>query len=177
MIMRDIAEFTVILREPIVIPGNFKLVTEKFSESWRFALKFNAQQLESRICEQGWGFSRISGGLRASGVGETSQEAIISALKLVVRHTSKQSNVAEVEYIELTHYPWFYLARVRACQYQIKKSMVRTVSDAASPLSGTSRYGIDSVHPDAQNSTFGCNMPRLKRMLVFPDTAGKSEAI
>jgi hypothetical protein len=177
MIMRDIAESTVILREPIVIPGNFKLGTEKFSESWRFALKFNAQELESKICEQGWGFSRISGRLRASGVGETSQEAIISALKLAVHHTSEHSNVAEVEYIELTHYPWFYLARVRACQYQIQKSMVRTVSDAALPVAGASRHGIDSVQPDMRYPTFGCNMPRLKRMLVFPNVSGKSEAI
>jgi|ERR1035437_2163012 hypothetical protein len=166
--MRDIAELTVILREPIAIPTGFKLATEKFCQNWSFALRFNAQQLEAEVCAQGWGFIRIADVLQTSGIGKSSQQAIASALKLVVCHASKHSNVAEVKYIELTHYPWFCLARVRVSQYHILHSSISTVPNDLLASASAAEQKRLPLHASDLYQDFGSVMPQLKQMLVLP---------
>lgn len=177
--MLDIAEHTVILREPIAMPEDFNLVTEKFCENWSFALKFNAQQLEKKIRAKKWLFVKIADGLQANGVGDCSREAIVNALKLVACHTSEHSNAAEVKFIELTHYPWFYLARVRACQYHIHSGSCLIVPDKLLALASAARRQPPPIHAEALYQGFGSVMPLLKQMLVLPierrDSTGKSD--
>jgi len=169
--VHNIGEFTVILREQIAIPREFMLETEKFCENWSFALRLNALQLEAKICAHGWGFIRNVDGLQASGVGKTSHEAIASALRLIVCHSSEHSDVAEVRYIELTHYPWFYLARMRAFQYRIQYSPVfnTILREPATIFASSSASGdkYQSLHTNALHRSFGSAMPRLKQMLVL----------
>jgi hypothetical protein len=80
--------------------------------------------LEKKISAREWSFIKIAEGVQASGVGETSQEAISSALRLALLRMSVQFNAVEVEHIELSQYPWFIQARLRVCQYRIQQGAV-----------------------------------------------------
>jgi hypothetical protein len=76
---------------------------------------------------------------------------------------SAHFNAAEVEHIELTQYPWFYLARVRIYPYCIQQDSVLPLSDEPPMASRQKRLPVHSaaLYPD-----FGSAMPRLKQMLV-----------
>jgi hypothetical protein len=62
------------------------------------------------------------------------QAAIASALKLALRRVSPGFNAANIDRIEITQYPWFFIAKVKIYPYQIQQSAVLQVSDQAMPL-------------------------------------------
>lgn len=171
--MRAITEQNVLLRERAELPASLRIATDAFREGWNFAPAVNAQQLEINVQLHGWNFIRIADGLQACGVGETSQEAIASALRLALLRLSALFNAVEVEYIELTQYPWFHLARVRVCPFRIQRDAILPVSDKFLPAPILPRrrrlpHDADVLYPD-----FGSAMPLLKQMLI---SSRKAEA-
>jgi len=128
--MRAIAELNVLLRTQIQLPVGLKLATDEFREGWNFVRSTDARRLEKRIQTRGWNFIKIADGELRSGVGETSQLAIASALKLALRRVSTHFNAVEVEHIELTQYPWFFwpgsecirigFSRARFCLFRMR---------------------------------------------------------
>jgi hypothetical protein len=112
--MRNIAELTVLLRERVALPDHFKLVTEEYREGWDLVLSEDAHWLDKKIRRCRWHFMRIAEESLKSGVGQTPQEAIASALKLALRCINGRFNAAEVGHIKLKVYPWFVLAKVAA---------------------------------------------------------------
>ena len=167
--MRNIAESNMLLRERIELPAGLKMTTDEFREGWSLIKGSDARRLEKRILKSGWNFIRIADGSLRSGVGETSQEAIASALKLALRRVSTHFNAVQVEHIELTRYPWFFLARVRVYPYRIQEGAIFAVPDeaVAEPIPGrTARLkrlpnGAGELFPN-----FGSAMPMLKQMLT-----------
>ena len=127
--MRTIAESHVLLRNRIELPDGLRLATEDFREDWNFVRSANALRLGKLLTLHGWSFVRIADGPMRNGVGDTSQEAIASGLKLALRHISTHFNAAEVEHIELTQYPWFFLARIRVLPYIIRQGVALSVAD------------------------------------------------
>jgi hypothetical protein len=164
--MRDIAELNMLLRGRIALPNGIKLTTDEFLEGWHFVRSVDARHLETKIQTRGWNFIRIADAPLRSGVGDTSQEAIASALKLTLRHVSRHFNAAEVDHIELTQYPWFFLARVRVNSFQIQQSAVLHAPDQSVPLSVAPRHKLLSHNAPALYPDFGSAMPQLKQMLV-----------
>jgi hypothetical protein len=165
--MHNIAELKMLLRARIELPEGLKLATDEFGEGWNFVRRENARRLEKKIQTRGWNFIKIADGLLRSGVGERSQEAIASALKLALRQVSEHFNAVEVEQIELTQYPWFFLARVRVYPYRIQRDAVLPVADEAAPAPIPLRL---RRLPDGAAEPFphlGSAMPLLKEMLVL----------
>ena len=160
--MRTIAEQNVLLRMRVELPAGLKIATHEFREGWNFVTG-DASRLEKKIRMHGWSFIKIADGALKSGVGETSQDAIAGALKLALRHMSAHFNAVEVEHIELTQYPWFYLARVRIYPYRIQEGAVLPVSDEPPIAPRQKRLPL---HAAALYPEFGSAMPRLKQMLV-----------
>jgi hypothetical protein len=132
--MRAIAELTIVLRGRVALPDNLKLVIDEFQEGWNLVRSGDANWLDKKIRRCGWHFIRIAERSLRSGVGTTSQEAIVSALKLALRRVSNRFNAAKVEHIELTEYPWFFLARVSVYPYQIQQSAILSISDKPASL-------------------------------------------
>jgi hypothetical protein len=122
--MRELAELTMLLREGAELPNGLKLVTEEFREDWNLVVSGDAHWLDKNIRRRRWYLLWIDEGSLRSGVGNTSQEAIASALKLALRHVSARFSAAEVEHIELKQYPWFFIAKVRVRPYQLQQSAV-----------------------------------------------------
>jgi hypothetical protein len=164
--MRTIAELNVLLRARVELPAGLKLATEEFREGWNLARSVDARRLEKKIHTRGWNFIKIADGSLRSGVGETSQKAIASALRLALRRVSSRFNAAEVEHIELTRYPWFFLARVRVYPYRIQQAAELPEPDEAEPLPGESRQRRLTSHAAELFPHFGSAMPMLKQMLV-----------
>jgi hypothetical protein len=164
--MRTIAEQNVFLRMRVELPVGLKLTTHEFHEGWNFVTG-DASRLEKKVRIHGWNFIKIADGTLKSGVGETSQEAIASALKLGLRRMSAHFNAVEVEHIELTQYPWFYLARVRIYPYRIQQDAVLPVPDELQRLPIAPRQRRLPLNSAALYPEFGSAMPQLKQMLVL----------
>jgi hypothetical protein len=169
--MRTIAESTMLLRADIELPDGLGLATDEFREGWNFVRTVNAQRLEKRILTRGWNFIKIPDESLRSGVGDTSQEAIANALRMALRRVSPHFNTAKVEDIELTQYPWFFLARVRVYPYNIQQCAALSMPDEALPAPILSRPRRLSPHATALYPHFGSAMPQLKQMLVLSKTA------
>ena len=169
--MRTISESTLLLRANIALPDGLGLATDEFREGWNVARMVNAQRLEEKIRTRGWNFVRIPDESLRSGVGDTSQEAIASALKLALRRISANFNAAEVEHIELTQYPWFFLARVRVFPFRIQQgAALPAPNDSLSaPISSPQRRL--PPHAAALYPFFSSAMPELKQMLISSTTA------
>jgi len=169
--MRTIAESTLLLRAMIELPDGLGLTTDEFHEGWELARTFDARRLEKQIVLRGWNFIRIADESLRSGVGETSQEAIAGALKLALRRISAHFNAAEVEHIELTQYPWFFLARVRVSPFRIQQGAVIPVSDSAEVTPVSHRQRRLPVQAEVLYPQFASVIPQLKEMLVLSRTA------
>jgi hypothetical protein len=163
--MRTIAELNVLLRERAELPGGLKLATDEFHEGWKIVRAGNAELLKEKIQTRGWNFIRVADGSLRSGVGDTSQEAIAGALKLALRHVSEHFNAAEVERIEHTQYPWFFLARVRVYPYRIQQDADLAVVEEAEPMEIPDRERL-SPQSAEMFQQFGSAMPLLKEMLI-----------
>lgn len=100
--MRTIAELTLLLRVQVELPEGLRLATDEFCEGWNFSRSLDALDLGRRILKRGWSFVKIGDESLRSGIGETSQEAIASALKLALRNMGEHTNAVEVANIELT---------------------------------------------------------------------------
>lgn len=170
--MHAIAELNVLLRTQVELPVGLKLATEEFREGWNFVRAGDARRLEKKIQTRGWNFIKIADGELRSGVGETSQLAIASALKLALRRVSTHFNAVEVEHIELTRYPWFFLARVRVYPYRIQKGAVLPVPDEAVPMPIDARPRRLPPQSAELFPHFGSAMPMLKEMLISARAAG-----
>jgi len=168
--MRKISELNLLLRTQIELPVGLEFATDEFREGWSFVRKANARKLEKKIVTHGWSFIRIADGSLRSGVGDTSQEAIASALKLALRRISEHFNAVEVERIELTQYPWFFLARVRVYPFLIQQSAVAPVGDEFVPLSVAPRRRRLGANSAEMFPNFGSAMPMLKEMLTASRT-------
>ena len=162
--MRKITEANVLLRARFELPCGLNLATDEFGEGWGFLRTVNAVRLEKKVRAQGWNFIKIADGSLRSGVGASSQEAIASALKLALRRVSEHFNAAEVEHIELTEYPWFFLARLTLNQYLLQKGPLLAVPAQDLPI--THREKRLPVNAAALYPQFGSAMPMLKEMLI-----------
>lgn len=164
--MRTIAERNMLLREQVTMPLGLNLAREAFREGWGFMPRASAEGLARKMRLYGWSCQKIADAVLKSGVGATSKEAVASALKLALRHISEHSNAVEVARIELTQYPWFFLARVSVYPYVIEQCAIVPVTDYASSrlFPGQPRRAMrkSTVHLPL----FACALPQLKDMLI-----------
>jgi hypothetical protein len=174
--MRKIAALNVLLRMRVVLPEGLKVTTEEFGEGWDLMRTGDVERLKEGIQARGWNFIKIAYEPRRSGVGETPEEAIRTALRLSLRRISEHFNVVEVDRIELAEYPWFFLARVMLCPYRIQKDAVPTAPEEAlsHPIVPPQRR-LPTNSPELYPA-FGAVIPRLKEMLVLSrSTEGRAQ--
>jgi hypothetical protein len=168
--MTAVAESNVLLREQAEMPSGFKVATDESYDGWKLMRSGGIRRLAKKIETRGWSFTPTADGLPRSGVGKTSVEAIDSALNQVLQRVGADSSAVEIERIELTQYPWFYLARVCVHPYRIKEG----TAEHASLGSGSARARRKSiasagaaVGPQMQSA-----MPMLKDLLT--STGGRT---
>lgn len=164
--MHTIAELNLLLRVPAELPQGLRLATDEFREGWSFVRFVDARRLKKRVLRRRWNFIKIDTGCLRSGVGDTAQEAIAGALKLALREINEHLNAAEIKHIELTRYPWFFLARVSVHPYRIQQdALLSPRSDAvARPI--VQRRGRLPRHSNALLPLFARTVPQLRQVLI-----------
>jgi hypothetical protein len=163
--MFSLTESNVLLRMQAELPMGFKVATTEYREGWSLMRSGGTVRLARKIRARGWNLIGIPAGALRSGVGDTSQAAIASALTLALRQVGSQANAVEVERVELTQYPWFFLARVRVHTYRIQPGAESPVLDAAvPPITTRPRKALRSSERFPE---FGSVMPILKGMLTI----------
>jgi hypothetical protein len=165
--MYAIAQSQMLLRTRTELPNDLRLATEEFLDDWIFVKSANALQMAKQITMCGWSFIGVADGSQRSGVGDTSSEAIGNALRLALRHTNPHSNAAEVEHIELTQYPWFFLARVNVRPYYIQQGAVLPVIEGTKAIPAIRQRKSPAIDAGVFYQHFGSAMPRLKKMLIL----------
>jgi hypothetical protein len=164
--MYAITETSMFIRAQIELPPGLNPATQDFREGWNFVGTKDARLLEKKILSRGWNYIRIVDGWTRSGVGETLQAAIGNALNLALRQVSPHFNAAEVNHIEWTQYPWFFLARVMVNPYRIQEGSMIPVLDDALPLGTTIRPRLLPLNAAVLFPDSSTAMPMLKEMLV-----------
>jgi hypothetical protein len=159
-----LTELSVLLRAEAELPPSLLKTSGGFTEGWKIARRGGASLLERTIRRHGWHFIRIADETRQGGVGETSQQAIASALQLALRSISEYFNAVEVRHIHLTRYPWFVLARVGVFPYRIQHSPVQFVPDDALPLPALTRRERLPVNALWLFPQFGREIPATNEM-------------
>ena len=132
--MQDITELTVLSRVTVKLPDDLKLATEDFQEGWNFVRSGDVHWMDKKVRKSGWHFIWIAEPSQRSGVGQTAQAAIAGALKLALRRVNLEFNTVNIDRIDITQYPWFFIAKVKVYPYQIQQDVVLQISDRAMPL-------------------------------------------
>ncbi len=168
--MCTIAESNVLLRAEAELPAGLKVATDEFREGWNRMRAGGRLRLETKVRTRGWNFIQRADEAQRSGVGDTSQQAIASALKLALRRVDADSNAVEVKRIELTRYPWFVLARVCVHSYRIQEGAALVASDAGGAMPAAAGKKRLPARAAVLFPEFGCNLPMLKEMLIASRT-------
>jgi hypothetical protein len=134
--MQDISERATLSRTTAELPSGSNVSTQPFQEGWNLVLSGDVHWLDKEIRDCGWHFIWVAEPSVRSGVGKTAQLAIAGALKLALRRVWPRFNAASIEHIEITQFPWFFLAKVRVYPYQIQQEATLPMSDPvlASPI-------------------------------------------
>ena len=128
--MNSISESNVLLRAETELPSGFKVATDEYRDGWHRMRSGGANRLEKKMKARGWSFTPAPGGTLRSGVGKTAEDAIGSALCQALGEMELESNAVEVGRMEVTRYPWFFVARVRVQPYRIQPG---TLNESAMP--------------------------------------------
>ena len=161
-----LTELSALLRTETELPSSLIMTGSEFMEGWNLVRPGGASHLERKIRRHGWHFMRIADETQRGGVGESSKQAIASALQLAVRSTGEYFNAVEVRNIHLTIYPWFVLARLGVFPCRIQQSPIQFVPDDALPLPAPTRREPLPVHASWLFPQFGLKMPMVKEMLT-----------
>jgi hypothetical protein len=131
--MQDITELTVLSRVTVQLPDDLKLATEDFQEGWNFVRSGDVHWMDKKVRKSGWHFIWIAEPSQRGGVGQTAQVAIAGALKLALRRVNPEFNAVNIDRIEITQYPWFFIAKVRVYPYQIQQDTVLQIPGRPTP--------------------------------------------
>ena len=174
--MRNIAAWNVLLRTETELPMDMIVPIEELGEGWDLIQPGDLARLSEDIQAHGWNLIKVEHGPQRTGVGETREEAISTALRLSLRHVSEYFNAAEVDCIELTEYPWFFLATVMLCPCRIQKEPVQPVPDDAQPRPLVRSYRRTATNAPELCSGLSAAMPYVRELLVLSrSTEGKAQ--
>jgi hypothetical protein len=152
--MTTISESNVLLRSNVPLPAGFRVATDEYHHGWNRMRSGGAGRLDKKIKARGWSFTRTPGGTLRSGVGKTAQEAIGSALCQALAEMDDKSHAVEVGQMQVTSYPWFFVARVRVEPYRIQPVAVH---ESAMPATA-----VPSANAPGLYTQFGSAMPLLR---------------
>ena len=165
--MCKIAAWTMLLRVQTELPAGLEVTTDRFSDGWQCVQPEDSARLKEEIQACGWSFIMHAGGLLGNGVEDTSQGAIDSALKVALCHIGERFNAVEIEHIELTQYPWFFLARVGVCPYRIHPDAAMPADDISGEIRNSRSARRLPRQPGVLNPQFVSAMPAVRELLVL----------
>jgi hypothetical protein len=129
---------SVFLRKGCVLPDGIGLLEEPFCERWVIVQDMEAATLDRKIRAVGWHFMWLQDSASRRGLGRTDETAIRSALTQALAQVSERFNAAEVDSLQVAHYPGFRVARVTLQARHIQqRTSLDTVNEVTTMRSAT----------------------------------------
>ena len=124
---------SVFLRKGCVMPPHFDLAQQPCADNWMLLDDIGSPVLDTMIRQAGWHFLCLQGSYSHSGVGRSRDGAIHRALARVLKGLKMRFNAAELESVQVSSYPFFYIAKVtvQACHIQKHTSLEQAFEDNA----------------------------------------------
>jgi len=111
---------TIFLRDECILPGQFDLLQEPFTNGWVEAIGTEATELEAAIRDVGWHFMWMVNSHSSFAFGKTAENAICRALARALPEVKGSFNAAELDSVDVKRFPGFRLARVTVHARQIQ---------------------------------------------------------
>lgn len=99
------------LRVGCSLPDGLGLKQQHFSESWMSVENMLSPVLDVGLRAKGWHFMWLEGAHSRLGIGRTEQSATGRAITLVLNQIKGSLNAAELDSINVSRYPGFWIAK------------------------------------------------------------------
>ena len=103
---------SVFLRNGSDMPPHFDLAQQPYTKDWMLLEEIEAQVLDTMIRHAGWHFVCLQEDCSRSGIGLSRDPAIHQALVRALEGLKMRFNASELESIQVSSYPVFYIAKV-----------------------------------------------------------------
>jgi hypothetical protein len=111
---------SVFLRKDCVLPDHLEPLQELVCDNWTMVQDIAAPVFDSVIRQSGWHFMWINGTSVRRGFGATQENATSRALGHALHGVKQRFNAAELDSVQVTRYPGFYVANVSVQPRQIQ---------------------------------------------------------
>jgi hypothetical protein len=111
---------SVFLRKDCILPDHLEPLQEPVCENWTMVQEIAAPVFDSVIRQSGWHFMWINGASIRRGFGTTQQNATSRALTHALQGVRRRFNAAELDSVQVTRYPGFFVANVSVQPRQIQ---------------------------------------------------------
>ena len=173
--MCNVVAWNVLLRAQTELPVGLNVPTEEFGEGWDLMQQGDLERLNQEIQARGWNLIKIERGAQRSGVGNTREEAISAAVRLSLCHISEFFNAVEVDCVELTEYPWFFLATVMLCPCRIQQDAVQFMPEDAPSRPIVRPHKQTPANLPGMSLHFSDAMPIPRELLVLSRSINRKE--
>lgn len=122
---------SVFLRKDCILPDHLEPLQEPVCDNWTMVQEIAAPVFDSVISQSGWNLVWINGASSRRGFGATQENATSRALARALEGVRQRFNAAELDSVQVTKYPGFYIAKVAVQPRQIQHDTSLEISELA----------------------------------------------
>jgi hypothetical protein len=112
---------TIFLRDGCILPSQFTLRQEPFSNGWAEAKGTAAMELDAAIRGVGWHFMWLADSYSSQALGRTAETAVHRALARTLPSVRGRFNAAELHSVRVSSFAGFHIAKVTVHARQIQR--------------------------------------------------------
>jgi hypothetical protein len=124
---------SVFLRKGCILSDRFKPLREPCGDNWTLVEEITAPVFDTMIRQAGWHFMWMQGSCSRRGLGLTPEEATQRALARALKGVARRFNAAELDSVQVTKYPGFYVAKVTLQPRHIQQHTSLDIADERHP--------------------------------------------
>ena len=130
---------SVFLRSECILPDRLDPCRQPVGKEWSVVEEIPALVFDTMVRQAGWHFMWLQEASSRRGIGLTEEAATHRALTLALKGVPKRFNAAELDFIEVTEYPGFHIARVTVQTLQIQRHASLNVAVGQNPQPAPAR--------------------------------------
>jgi hypothetical protein len=111
---------SVFLRKGCILPNPLDPLQGPIGDHWTMVEEIPASVFDTMIRHAGWHFMWVHGASARRGFGTTRDHATSRALSHALNGVRRRFNAAELDSVQVTKYPGFYMAKVAVQPRQIQ---------------------------------------------------------
>ena len=121
---------TILIKDGTPLPESLQFESEPYSRGWRLVKDLDGHGLDRKVCEAGWTFFYMAGGVHATVVGSDLEKTTRRAVEKVIASTkSDRLNCLEIAQVAVKRFLGLPYVTVSAHVRHIQESMVLSRAD------------------------------------------------